>query len=119
MGIGKISFSKEQERYQQTTRLATQELMKESGASEGEVVAWGLPPTIRGFFSTLKQYAGTEEGPGVPVDMDAVEAGWTSQNNPAVVLVKELVFREVLQQGDDGNIYITPLGRVALNHILE
>ena len=119
MDIGKISFTNEQESFRQTARLVTQQAMEETGASEGEVMAWGLPPTTAAFFDTLKQYVETEEEAGVAVDLDAVEEGWPSLNNPAVDLVKELVFRELLQQGDDGNIYVTPMGRVALNHVFE
>lgn len=83
---------------------------------EAEVATWGLTPATIGFFSILAPYTANEEGE-VPINMTEVEEEWARIGDNADDLIIELRTHDLVEERDDGSLYITLLGREALEHI--
>lgn len=106
-------------RLQQAGRRVRQSEMDRSNIPEGQIVARSLDPRAHAFAMLLDDFTETEDGQSYPVDVALLKARWEHEEPPTVeALVNEMLCHDILQQEQDGQVYVTPLGRAAMNYLL-
>jgi hypothetical protein len=111
-----MELTPEQQALQNTNRQMRTKEVEKTGRPEAEVAAWGLAPTAAGFFSILAPYAVIDEGE-VPINMSDVKEEWERIGDDADALIIELRTHDVVEERQDGQLYVTLLGREALEHL--
>jgi hypothetical protein len=105
-------------RLQKAGRRVRQLEIARSNASESQIVARGLDPRAHAFAMLLDDFTETEDGQSHAVDLVALRERWEHEEPPTVAeLVNEMLCHDILQQEQDGQVYVTSLGRAAMNHL--
>lgn len=86
------------------------------GVSEAVAVARGLSPTTAAFFKTLGSYAQGEDPK--PIDVKALFANWSDPYD-AQRLLADIELEELVEEGQDGQLVVSELGRETMLHLQE
>jgi hypothetical protein len=111
-----MELTPEEQALQSANRQLRAKEVEKASRPEAEVAAWGLAPEAAGFFSILAPYAVTDEGE-LSINMSEVKEEWDRIGDNADALITELRTYDLVEERQDGQLYITLLGREALEHL--